>query len=332
MIFAAKQQRKRVTRLISPLLLVGLVSVVYGYGQWRLATFESYQDQSFKVALVQGNVSQDTKWDPAFQQATLEKYVRLTKKIAKQQPDLVVWPETATPFYFLADRQNTKTLIREVQKLNTPLLFGSPAYRRKGAELRLYNRAYLLNGDGMVTGYYDKIHLVPFGEYVPWKKVLFFVDKLVQAAGNFASGKKAVVLEVSAARVGVLICYEAIFPKLSRDLANSGANLLVNITNDAWFGRTSAPHQHLSMAVLRAVENRIPIARCANTGISAFIDVRGRILQVTGLYEDATLLSTLQLGKGKTIYTRYGDWFAWTCVVVTLLGFSYALIKKRGNG
>jgi apolipoprotein N-acyltransferase len=128
--------------------------------------------------------------------------------------------------------------------------------------------------------------------------------------------------------VGVLICYEAIFPKLSRDLANGGANLLVNITNDAWFGRSSAPHQHLSMAVLRAVENRIPIARCANTGISAFIDTRGRILQKTGLYEDETLLSTLQLGKGKTIYTRYGDWFAWSCVAISFLGFGYALVAR----
>jgi apolipoprotein N-acyltransferase len=278
--------------------------------------------------MVQGNVSQDTKWDPAFQQATLKKYVRLTKEIAKQQPDLVLWPETATPFYFLGDRQNTKTLIQEVQKLKKPLLFGSPAYRRKGEELSLYNRAYLLDGDGMVTGYYDKIHLVPFGEYVPWKKILFFVDKLVQAAGNFASGKQAVVLEVSAARVGVLICYEAIFPKLSRNLANGGANLLVNITNDAWFGRSSAPHQHLSMAVLRAVENRIPIARCANTGISAFIDTRGRILQKTGLYEDETLVSTLRLGKDKTIYTRYGDWFAWSCVAISFLGFGYALVAR----
>jgi apolipoprotein N-acyltransferase len=126
----------------------------------------------------------------------------------------------------------------------------------------------------------------------------------------------------------VLICYEAIFPKLSRDLANGGANLLVNITNDAWFGRSSAPHQHLSMAVLRAVENRIPIARCANTGISAFIDTRGRILQKTGLYEDETLVSTLRLGKGTTIYTRHGDWFAWSCVAISFLGFAYALVRK----
>jgi apolipoprotein N-acyltransferase len=177
----------------------------------------------------------------------------------------------------------------------------------------------------MIIGFYDKIHLVPFGEYVPWKKLLFFVDKLVQAAGDFASGEQAVVLNVAPAGVGVLICYEAIFPELSRDLVNAGASLLVNITNDAWFGRSSAPYQHLSMAVLRSVENHVPMARCANTGISGFIDVRGRILQTTNLFEDAHIVGTLNLGVEKTFYTRHGDWFAWTCLVISVLGFAYSL-------
>jgi apolipoprotein N-acyltransferase len=193
----------------------------------------------------------------------------------------------------------------------------------------LYNRAYLLDGDGMLIGYYDKIHLVPFGEYVPWKKILFFVDKLVQAAGDFASGEKAVVLDLPPAKAGVLICYEAIFPELSRDLVNAGANFLVNLTNDAWFGRSSAPYQHLSMAVLRSVENRVPMARCANTGISGFIDSRGSILQVTSLFEDATMLGNIQLGDGKTFYTRFGDWVAWICLCVTVLVFGYSIVRKR---
>jgi apolipoprotein N-acyltransferase len=215
--------------------------------------------------------------------------------------------------------------------MQIPLLFGSPAYRRTGELLRLYNRAYLLDGSGMLVGYYDKRHLVPFGEYVPWKGLLFFVDKLVQAAGDFASGEEAVVLDMLPARVGILICYEAIFPKLSRDLVNAGANLLVNITNDAWFGRSSAPYQHLSMAVFRSVENRVPMARCANTGISGFIDSRGRILQATSLFEDATMLASIHLGKGESLYTRYGDWFAWSCLVLTLLGFGYSIIGGSKN-
>jgi len=329
LIFPTNRQRKALTRLYPLLILVFLLSIVVGYGSWRLAKLEGHHGPTFKVALVQGNIAQDTKWDPAFQQTTLEKYGRLTKEVAKNRPQLVIWPETATPFYFLADRKNTETLFRQVREIQVPLLFGSPAYRRKGELLKFYNRAYLLDDSGMLIGYYDKIHLVPFGEYVPWKRLLFFVDKLVQAAGDFASGEKAVVLDMLPAKVGVLICYEAIFPELSRDLVNAGANFLVNITNDAWFGRSSAPYQHLSMAVLRSVENRVAMARCANTGISGFIDSRGRILQVTSLFEDATMLGSIQLGEGKTLYTQYGDWFAWTCLVVTVLGFGYATIGRR---
>jgi apolipoprotein N-acyltransferase len=328
LIFPVNRERKVLSRLYPSLILVFLVSTVVGYGSWRLAELEGHHGPSFKVALVQGNIAQDTKWDPAFQQATLEKYERLTKKVAKQQPQLVIWPETATPFYFGADRKNTKALLRQVRELQIPLLFGSPAYRRTDERLRLYNRAYLLDGSGMLIDYYDKIHLVPFGEYVPWKKLLFFVDKLVQATGDFASGKKAVVMDLLPAKIGVLICYEAIFPELSRDLVNAGANLLVNITNDAWFGRSSAPYQHLSMAVLRSVENHVPMARCANTGISAFIDSAGRILQVTRLFEAATMLRSVQLGEGKTLYTQYGDWFAWFCFAVTVFGFAVAIIGK----
>lgn len=329
LIFHVKTQRKVATRLLSSLLLISLILIVVGYGNWRLAKLENHQGPSFKIALVQGNIAQDTKWDPAFQQSTLDKYTRLTREVTENQPNLVIWPETATPFYFLADRKNTETLIQKLRKIKTPLLFGSPAYRRKGEGLKLYNRAYLLNSHGLVIGFYDKIHLVPFGEYVPWKRLLFFVDKLVQAAGDFASGEQAMVLNLSPARVGVLICYEAIFPKLSRDLVNAGANLLVNITNDAWFGRSSAPYQHLSMAALRSVENRVPMARCANTGISGFIDVRGRILRTTGLFEDATMLGTVALGEGKTLYTKHGDWFAWSSVGITLLVLGYSLTRKR---
>jgi apolipoprotein N-acyltransferase len=333
LLFSKNRQRRALTRLYPLFLLIFLVSLIVGYGSWRMASLEGDRGPSFTVALVQGNIAQDTKWDPAFQQTTLEKYDRLTREVARHRPQLVIWPETATPFYFLADRKNTETLFRLVREVQIPLLFGSPAYGRKGELVRFYNRAYLLDGYGTLIGYYDKIHLVPFGEYVPWKNILFFVDKLVQAAGDFASGEQAVVLDLPPARAGVLICYEAIFPELSRDLVNGGANLLVNLTNDAWFGRSSAPYQHLSMAVLRSVENRVPMARCANTGISAFIDARGRIQGLTSLFEDATMLGTVQLGDGKTLYTRYGDWFAWTCLCVTVFVFGYSMTgrgkKKR---
>jgi apolipoprotein N-acyltransferase len=314
--------------VVYPLVALVLISGTYAYGRYRIRALEVSSSPSLRVALIQGNIAQETKWDPAFQQATLERYLRLTSEAVAEKPDLVIWPETATPFYFLADTKNSSTLMEQVEKLRMPLLFGSPAYHNEGSRLRFYNRAYLLNHFGQVAGYYDKIHLVPFGEYVPLKKLLFFVDKLVQAAGDFAAGDRAVVLNITPARAGVLICYEAIFPKLSRTLAAAGANLLVNITNDAWFGRSGAPYQHLSMAVLRAVENRLPMARCANTGISALIDRDGQILQTTRLFEEATLIGTLTLGEGKTIYNRFGDWFAWSCLTFTLMAFLLSLRRK----
>jgi apolipoprotein N-acyltransferase len=283
-----------------------------------------------KVSLIQGNIPQETKWEPAFQQETLERHLRLTREtVARERPDLVVWPETATPFYFLAEGELSRRVIQEVQELRTPLLFGSPAVRRLGDRLKFYNRAYLLDGHGQVLGYYDKRHLVPFGEYVPLQNILFFVHRLVEAAGDFASGDRPVVMALPPARPGVLICYEAIFPELSRDLVRHGANLLVNITNDAWFGRTSAPYQHLSMAVLRTVELRVPMARCANTGISAFINPSGRILRETGLFEEASSTASLSLGSGETFYCRHGEWLAVGCLLVTVIALGIPLVRRR---
>ena len=327
---ASLMQRKRILASILPVTLAAAILLSqYAYGLWRLSTLETSSPPSIRVSLIQGNISQETKWEPAFQQATLERYLRLTRAaVERDHPQLVVWPETATPFYFLGEGELSRILILEAQSLQTPLLFGSPAVRRQGDRLRFYNRAYLLDERGRVGGYYDKRRLVPFGEYVPLQSVLFFIHRLVEATGDFAAGDRPAVMELAAARPGILICYEAIFPELSRDLVRHGANLLVNITNDAWFGRTSAPYQHLSMAVLRAVELRAPMARCANTGISALIDPSGRILQETGLFEEGTLTGSLPLGAGQTFYCRYGEWLALGCLLVSGIAFVIPLIRR----
>jgi len=328
---ATLMQRRRILAAILPVTLAAAIILgQYGYGRWRLSTLESSSSPSIKVSLIQGNISQETKWEPAFQQATLERYLRLTREaVERDHPQLVVWPETATPFYFLGEGELSRVLILEVQSLKTPLLFGSPAVRRQGDRLRFYNRAYLLDDRGRVGGYYDKRHLVPFGEYVPLQSVLFFVHRLVEATGDFAAGDRPVVMNLGGARPGILICYEAIFPELSRELVEHGANLLVNITNDAWFGRTSAPYQHLSMALLRTVELRVPMVRCANTGISALIDPSGRILQETGLFEEGSLTGSLPLGSGQTFYCRYGEWVAVGCLLVSGIAFLMPLISRR---
>ena len=178
-----------------------------------------------------------------------------------QNPDLVVWPETATPFYFLSNTRLSGMVKKGVRLAGSSFLIGSPAFTSKGNILRYYNSAYLLNPDGRVSAKYDKAHLVPFGEYVPFKKWVPFLGKIVENVGDFKTGRKGDTLRWGNHRLGVQICFEVIFPKLSRAMVQNGANLLVNITNDAWFGRTSAPYQHFSMAVFRAVENKRSLIR-----------------------------------------------------------------------
>jgi apolipoprotein N-acyltransferase len=168
-------------------------------------------------------------------------------------------------------------------------------------------------------GKYDKVHLVPYGEYVPLKRFFPFLGKIVEAVGNFESGEKGQVLSLNTEKLGVLICFEVIFPGLARAMAQNGAQLLVNITNDAWFGTSSAPYQHLSMAVFRAVENHRAVARAANTGISAFIDPVGRLLDETPLFRQAVRTRAMPVMDQKTFYTSYGDLFAIGCVLMTLV-------------
>lgn len=191
------------------------------------------------------------------------------------------------------------------------LLFGSPAYRGVDGTLRYYNRAYLMTPGHREMKTYDKVHLVPFGEYVPLRQLLPFLGRLVQAAGDFMPGETATPLTADNLSLGVLICFEAIFPKLARNLVNQGADVLINLTNDAWFGMSSAPYQHLSMAVFRSVETRRPMIRAANTGFSAYINTRGRIQAISPLFTEAVLHHAVALSpRGYTVYSRVGDLFA----------------------
>jgi apolipoprotein N-acyltransferase len=304
-------------------------ALVLGYGVMRLR--EPGGPGGITVSVVQGNIEQDKKWDPAYQAETLTVYERLTQEALKQHPDIVIWPETATPFYFTgdnpADRKLTADLIDFVKKDKVPLLFGSPTYRIKPARVVvLHNSVFLLSGEGKILGLYHKRHLVPFGEYVPLKSMLFFIEKMVQAIGDFESGNEYTVMTVpdgkstpQDVKLSTVICYEIIFPDLVRKFVDHGAGIMTTITNDAWFGRTAAPYQHFSMAVFRAVENRVPVARAANTGISGFIDAKGNILAASGIFTEAYLTQTLTPGSTKTFYTRYGDLFSYACLLFSVI-------------
>jgi apolipoprotein N-acyltransferase len=271
------------------------------------------------VGLIQAAVLQEDKWDPDKAWANAERHFDLTRKAAAGGARLVVWPESALPFYF--DRSpvmagRVRDLARQVRAY---VLFGNDD-RDDGGDGgdRIYVGAKMVDPEGALTLRYRKMRLVPFGEYVPLSGVFTlggrYSGRIVQAAGEFTPGREAVVGEVDGRRLGVFICYEAIFPDQVRRFVARGADLLVNVTNDAWYGRTSAPYQHLAMAVFRAVENGKYLVRAANTGISAVVDPRGRVLERTPLFTPTAVVRDVPVVPGRTFYARHGDVFAWACL------------------
>ncbi|MGB9700509.1 MAG: apolipoprotein N-acyltransferase, partial [Thermodesulfobacteriota bacterium] len=301
------------------------------YGQIKIASLEqiSAKQKDYKISLIQGNIRQDLKWERHFQEETLRIYTALTWQTKKEKPDLVIWPETATPFFFQNNFPFQSRILDLAAQMETPLLFGSPAFTRQDHKVNYFNSAFLISPQKEILGRYDKIHLVPFGEYAPLAGLLGFTRDIIGAIGDFTPGLGVTNLALPWGKFGVLICYEIIFPNLTRQFAAQGAQFLVNITNDAWFGRTSAPYQHLSMATLRAVENRLPIARAANTGISAIINAEGKIVQSSNLFTREVLSGNIKINTGLTFYTRYGDIFAYLCLVISGL-YLISIYWRRG--
>ena len=320
--------RARQTRRMRYLAGIVVILVLWlGYGYYRLEAIQKLEARSakLKVAVVQGNIKQGEKWKKEMVAATLERYAELTGKVKGAR--LIVWPETSAPFFFL----RTPDLSAQVQAIAKEshgfLLFGSPAWELISGEERYFNRAYLLSPQGEVLGFYDKAHLVPFGEYVPLRRYppFSYVGKMVPMVGDFFEGPVGATVSLpDGTALGPLVCYESIFPNLSRAQVGNGAKLLINITNDAWFGKTAAAYQHMSMAVLRCVENHVCLARAANTGISCFIDARGQILWQSGINVPEAHALELPLLSGGSLYTKIGDVFAWACVILAGLVLIFA--------
>jgi apolipoprotein N-acyltransferase len=322
-------------RLAGVSILTGIftMSLVWIYGMWRITVYDRLIEGSPKahVAVVQGNIDQVIKWDPEHQEASVEKYLNLSRTENPGSIDLIVWPETAMPFYFLYDTELTLKVFQGIQTIGADFLIGSPSYIRRGNRIDYYNSAYLVRPDGKIYSKYSKVHLVPFGEYVPFRKWLPFLGKMVAQVGDFKPGKSGQTMPWGAHRIGMQICFEIIFPHLSRTLVKNEANLLVNITNDAWFGKSSAPYQHFSMAVFRAVENKRSLVRSANTGISGFVDPTGKILASTPLFTESTLTRDVSLLQTRTIYSRIGDLFAWTCLALAfVVVIRRAAFRRKG--
>ncbi|MDO8281992.1 MAG: apolipoprotein N-acyltransferase [Thermodesulfovibrionia bacterium] len=303
-------------------------SLIYGF--WELNKSQD-KAKTITASVIQGNIGQDRKWDAASSKEIVDIYKRLSLEVAAESPDLIVWPEAALPFVFSKGSSSAIDLLDFQKGIGIHLLTGGITENKSetgGSEFA--NSAILISPKGEVVSVYDKIHLVPFGEYVPLARFFPFIKKLVIDIGDFRSGEVYTVMEMPPAKIASLICYEIIFPGLTRKFVNKGANVLVTITNDAWFGKTPAPYQHFSMAVFRAVENRVPVVRAANTGISGFIDTRGRVMGSSGIFVQAKMTKELSLGPDeKTFYTKFGDLFAFLCIISSVILIANCLFPER---
>ncbi len=300
------------------LLFVG----IFVYGNLRLN--HDFDSKKVKIVLVQGNIEQDKKWDPLFQKYVMDSYKNLTLEALRYDPEIIIWPETALPFYFGKDKALTEELLDFQRQTGSYLLTGSMLIKNnrdpKSTPSQIYtNSAILFDKDSKVSYIYDKIHLVPFGEYVPLRSVLFFINKLTYGIGDYTPGSSHLKAITPYGSFATVICYEIIFPGLVRKFFLKGGDFLVNITNDAWFGTTSGPYQHFNMAVFRAIENRKPVIRAANAGISGFIDSKGIIGHTSSLFHRTSLYSEIKTNPTITFYTKYGDIFPYFAIVLSII-------------
>jgi apolipoprotein N-acyltransferase len=308
---------------------------IFGYSSLRYRTVPSFNKRALQaqVSVIQGNISQDEKWVAGKKEKTVAIYERLSRQaVAENTTELLVWPETALPFYPQRDPLVGRVM-ELVQKENLYLLTGAPSFvvaEEDGKRvLRYFNSAQLFDPAGEVVDMYAKQHLVPFGEYVPLRKFLPFLAPLVENVGDFTAGKSSRPLPLgSQLQLGVLICFESIFPGIARDEVAAGANLLVNLTNDAWYGRSSAPYQSMAMSVFRAVETKRSLVRAANTGISAFVDPAGNIIKQTDIFVAAAITAQIPVLEKRTVFVRSGYRFGMACCAFIP---GLLLFRKKGG-
>ncbi len=332
-VFLMRKTRRTALGLTATL---GILAMALAYGVVHLP--ERRTSGPVRVAVVQGNIPQEKKWDDAYQQTILERYAALTAEAAKTMPDLIIWPETSVPGYFGAEEPVTQPVFELADAIAIPLLVGAPMFRVTPEGMLLTNSAALVAaGQGLIARY-DKLHLVPFGEFIPFERQLPWLRQALPPIGDFIPGSDPTVFRLpDRSALSVLVCFEDLFPELARGFVRRGAKMLAVITNDAWFGPTAAAYQHAQASTLRAVELRVPIVRAANTGWSGCIDSTGRWVasvhdaQGTELFVPGTQSCELWLGDAQPtrLYLRWGDWFVWVCLAVLAIFFIRQLLPRQ---
>ena len=306
-------------------ILCLLCSLVYGL----LRLNQKVDGESLRVSVIQGNIPQELKWQEAVSPYILEKYLSLTKEASSDNPQLIIWPESSVPGLLEKGNFLFNSITDLVRQIKIPLLAGAITTTQG----KFYNSAILISQKGRIEEEYKKLHLVPFGEYIPLKRFFAFAINLAPVPiGDFTAGKNYTVFSLGnngkKTKFSVLICFEDVFPELSREFTKRGTNLLINITNDAWFKQSSAPYQHLQASVFRAIENRKFLIRAANTGISCFIDPHGKITNKVSDIKGKDIFVTgyktqdVKINDTKTLYTKFGDFFVVFCFVFVVIKLS----------
>ena len=320
-----------VRRRLVPLVAAATATLaVVVYGVWRLPIVEraTASAPTVRVALVQGNVGIKEKGDVRYFDVNLNTYLQLSEP-QQDSVDLIVWPETVSQRWVQADATQLDEKDNPFDDLHTHLIFGGLAFRLLGPhEAEEFNSAFLIGPNGAVLGRYDKRILMPFGEYLPFASYLPFIKSLSPETGGFTAGTTVSVFDVAGkVKVGQLICYEDLLANMSRHATQAGAEVLLNILNDAWYGNTAGPYQHQALALWRAIENRRYLLRGSNSGVTSIIDAAGRVVAEGGLFTAEVVRGTVPRLQLSTFYTRYGDVFVWLVVA----GAAAVLVRKRSD-
>ncbi len=327
-------------RLCLGIPAICLFIAILAYGNMQLAESETINASSLEntvqVVMIEGNVDQNVKWEPHLQKSTLELYINLSTQalqtLEKENSDIqkiLIWPETAMPFYLDRHPEFSRNLLRFIRESQIPLLVGAPgAIVRTPQHVDIFNRAYLFTAKGILADYYDKEHLVPFGEYVPAWLAWNFLEPLLQGIGTFTIGEQTKALRMDKLALGMLICYEGVFPYLAQKRIADGANILLNISNDGWFGDSSAPEQHLQLTIMRAVEQGRFLVRSTNTGISAIVDHKGRFHLRGTQFKAQSLIGKAALRSETTFFHKYYSFIPWIILTIGCMALWFGRSKN----
>jgi apolipoprotein N-acyltransferase len=315
------------------------VAVTLFYGYLKLSA--PVEGKTIKISVVQGNIDREKKRNPLkHTRYIMQKYADLTRRVSQDGAAMIVWPEAATPGFIFKNMTAFKHMMEIIREIKTPLLVGSaeyPKFAKNQTKSKKSNTALFFSPEGRVLGQYLKMRLVPFWEYVPYNEIINWPEFIIASdkASN-VPGKEFTTFEIEGAKFGVVICWEVAFPRLFSGFADEGANFMINITNEGWFGENAAPYQMLSMCVFRAVENRVYLVRAANTGISCFIDphgnINGRVRNNNkDIYVEGYLTQEIIALKEKAFYTAHGDIFVYLCMLVTAVVLIFSFFAARAK-